>query len=60
MGNNMVPYAIIIGEKYTYFIANHQKYIENNKIDKGTLLIVTNMYPYDYHFNKCGADIFQK
>ena len=30
MGKNMVPYAIIIGEKYTYFIAHHYNFIEND------------------------------
>ena len=60
MGNNMVPYAIIIREKYTYFIAHHYKYIENNRIEEGTLLNVTNMYPYDYHLNKGGVDSFKK
>ena len=60
MGNNMVPYAIIFGEKYTYFIAHHYKFIENKKIEEGTLLNVTNMIPYDYHLNKCGVDSFKK
>ena len=59
MGNNMVPYAIIIGEKYTYFIAHHYKFIENDKIEEGTLLNSTNGYPYDYHFDKCGVDSFK-
>ena len=38
MGNNMCPYAIVIGEKYTYFINDHYKFIENNKIAAGILL----------------------
>ena len=60
MGNSMVLYAIIIGEKYTYFIAHHYKFIENDKIEGGTLLNVTNLYPYDYHLNKCGVDFLKK
>ena len=43
----MVPYAILIGEKFTYFIAHLCKYIEDNKIEEVTLINVTNMYPYD-------------
>ena len=60
MGNNMCPYANIIGEKYTKFIAHHYKYIENNKIEEGTLLNVINMYPHDYHLNKCELDSFKR
>ena len=60
MGNNMVPYAVILGGKYTYFIAHQYKYIENNKIEERILLKVTKMYPYDYHLNKCGVDSSKK
>ena len=61
MGNNMCPYAIIFGEKYTYFIAHHYKFIENNKIEEGTLLNETNrsVDPYVYHLEKCGIDSFK-
>ena len=45
MGNNFIPYAIIIGEKYIYFIAHHYKFIEKDKIEEGTLLNSTNAYP---------------
>ena len=45
MGNNMVPYAIIIGEKFTFFIAHHYNFIENDKIEEGTLVNATNMHP---------------
>ena len=34
MGNNMIPYAIILGEKYTSFIYHRYKFIENNKIEE--------------------------
>ena len=62
MGNNMVPYTIIIGERYTYFIARHCKFIENDKIEEGTLLNTTSpsLDPYDYHLEKCGIDSFKK
>ena len=33
MGNNMVPYANIIGENYTYFLYNRYKFLENDKIE---------------------------
>ena len=38
MGNNMCPYTNAIGKKYTYFISIHCKFIENGKIEAGTLL----------------------
>ena len=38
MGNNMCPYTFAVGEKYTYFISTHYKFIENDKIEEGTLL----------------------
>ena len=60
MGNNMIPYAIMIGEKYTFFIAHHYKFLENDKIEEGTLLISTNGYPYDYHVEKYGENSFKK
>ena len=58
----MIPYAIMIGEKYTYFLDHHYKFIENNKIEEGTLLNTTNdsFDPYDYHLEKCGIDSFKK
>ena len=62
MGNNMVPYVFIIGENNTYFLYHHYKSIENDKIEEGTLLNVTNnsLDPYDYHVQKCGLDSFKK
>ena len=58
----MIPYAIMIGEKYTYFLDHHHKFIENNKIEEGTLLNTTNdrFDAYDYHLEKCGIDSFKK
>ena len=32
MGNNMIPHAIMIGERYTYFLYHRYKFIENDKI----------------------------
>ena len=62
MGNNMIPYAIMVREKYTYFITNHYKFIENDKIEEASLLNATNnsLDPYDYHLEKCGIDSFKK
>ena len=62
MGNNMIPYAIMIGERYTYFLYYRYKIIENDKIEEGTLLNATNtsLDPYDYHLEKCGIDSFKK
>ena len=55
MGNNMIPYAIMVGERYTYFLYHPYKFIENNKIEENTLLNTTNnsLDPYDYHLEKC-------
>ena len=62
MGNNMTPYAIMIGERYTYFLYHRYKFIENDKIEEGTLLNATNtsLDPYDYHLEKCGIDSSRK
>ena len=55
LGNNMIPYAFAIGEKFTYVISNHYKIIENDKIEEGILLNTTNdnLDPFDYHLEKC-------
>ena len=62
MGDNMIPYAIMIGERYTYFLYYRYQFIENDKIEEGTLLNSTNtsLDPYDYHLEKCGIDSFKK
>ena len=62
MGNNLSTYAFEIGEKYTYFIYHHYKFIENDKIVEGTLFNGTDgsLVPYDYHVEKCGVDSFKK
>ena len=62
MGNNMIPYAIMVGEKYTYFLYHRYKFIENNKIEEGTLLNATDrsLDPFDYHLEKCGIDSCKK
>ena len=62
MGNSMTPYAIMIGERYTYFSYYRYNFIENDKIQEGTLLNATNtsLDPYDYHLEKCGIDSFKK
>ena len=62
IGNYMIPHAIMIGERYTYFLCHRYKFIENDKIEEGTLLNVTNnsLDPYEYHLEKCGIDSFKK
>ena len=62
MGNNMIPHAIMIGERYTYFLYHRYKFIENDKIEEGTLLNATNesLNIFDYHLEKCGIDSFKK
>ena len=61
MGNNMCPDTFVIGEQYTYFISTHYKFIDNDKIDEGTLLNATNssLDPFDYLPEKYGADSFK-
>ena len=61
MGNSMTPYAIMVGEKNTYFLYYRYKFIENDKIEEGTLLNATNTNwdPYDYQLEKCGIDSFK-
>ena len=54
----MCPYAYIVGEKYTYFIAHYYNIDENDKIDEGTLL--NSLNPIAYHIEKCGEDSFKK
>ena len=58
MDNNMIPYAITLGEKYTYFIAHHYKLIENDEIEEGSLL--NSPDPIDYHVEKCSVDSSEK
>ena len=62
MGSNIKPYSIAIGEKFTYFLYNRWKFLENDKIEEGTLLNRTNfsLDPFDYHIEKCGVDSFKK
>ena len=62
MGNNMCPYAIMIGQKYTSFIDQNYKVIGNNKIQEGTLLNARNdtVDPFEYHLEKFGIDSFEK
>ena len=62
MENNMCPYATMVSEKNTYFISNHYKFIENDKIEEGTLLDATNnnLDPFLYHLGKCDVDSLEK
>ena len=62
LGNNMTPYAFMIGERYTYFLYHRYKFVANDKIDEGTLLsaIYRSLDPFDYHLEKCGTESFKK
>ena len=62
MVNNMVPYDIIPGEKTTSFLCHRYKIIQNEKIERSSLLNTTNgsLDPFDYHLEKCGVDSFKK
>ena len=56
----MCPYAII--KLYKFFISNRFFFIENDKIEKGTLLNGTNsnLDPFLNHLVKCGVEFFEK
>ena len=62
MGNDMVPYANILGEIYTYFLYHRYKFFGNDKIEEGTLLNTTSgsLDQFDYHLEKRGVDSFKK
>ena len=62
MGKNLVPYTIKLGENYTNFLYNRYKFIENDKIEEGTLLNRANnsLESYDYHVENCGKDAVKK
>ena len=42
-------------------MSTHYKFIENDKIDEGTLLNETNdsSHPFDYRLEKCGVNFFK-
>ena len=56
MGNNMIPYTFAVGEKYSYFISTHYKFIETDKIEEAILLNTSgdSLDQYDYHPSKNG------
>ena len=58
----MIPYALVIGEKYTYFLYNRYKFIKNDNIEEGSLLNATNydLDLYNYHVQKCGVGSYKK
>ena len=60
-GNNMSICTFAIGQKYTYFISNLFKYIENDEIEERTLSNATNnsLDPFDYHLGNRGVDSFK-
>ena len=57
----MIPYIFAIGVKYTYFISGHYEFIENDKIEEGTLLNTINdsLDPFEYHLEKCDEHSFK-
>ena len=59
--NNMCPYTIEIGGKYTYFLSIHCKFFENDKIEEGTLLNATtnSLDPFVYYLGKFVVDSFE-
>ena len=62
MGNNLIPYAFAIGEKYTYFIYHRYKFIENEKVSGSVLEMMTanSMDPYDNLVEKYDKDVFKR
>ena len=58
MGNNMIAFIFAVGDKNTYFLSSHYKFIENDKIEEGTLLNATNdiLDPFLYLLGNCGVD----
>ena len=61
-GNNMIPYPFAVGEKYTYFLSTHYKFIENDKIQEDMLLNSSHdsLDPYHYHLCKNGFGCFKR
>ena len=61
MGNNLIPTAMAIGEKYIYFLFHLYKNMKVEKIGKGIFSTFTNdgVDPYDYHLAKCGEGAFE-
>ena len=58
----MIPYTFGLGEKYTYFMSTHYKFIENDKFEDDLLLNTTtgSLCSFDYHLNKNGLGCFKK
>ena len=57
----MTPISVANVRKYTYFIYNHSKFIQNVKIEDGTLnkeaFDIIDLY--EYHPAKCGEGAFE-
>ena len=62
IGNNMVPYAIAVGEKFNKSISDLYKFVENGKIEKGVLVngIANRLDPFDYSVSNCGENAFRE
>ena len=57
----MISTCTTVGEKYTFFVSDHYRFIENERIEEGFLIDSTydRIDPFDYHKLKCGEDIFE-
>ena len=62
MGNIMCSYTIAVVEKYTYFVSDHYKVIENDKMEEGILFKSDKqeLRPVYLSSQKCGKDIFKR
>ena len=56
----MVVYPVTLGEKNTYFLSDHYKIIEKEKVEEKTLLKgnANSLHPFDYHVLKSGENMF--
>ena len=56
MDGDMNGFNIAVGKRYTYFISQHYKYTESNKIEEGTSFGLVhnsnNLDPFAYHLEK--------
>ena len=61
MDGNKETYTIAVGKRYTSFISEHYKFIENNKIEEATIFKSPNysLDPFSYQFPKCGEGGFK-
>ena len=60
MGNNLIPGATTIGDKYTYFLSDNHEDDEHAKIEEETLMDPTtkSLDSFEYHNLKHGETVF--